>query len=179
MAARVPGRVDHAHATPPPSSKTSPSRKRLRVGPLGVVEVLAHELRPAGGDVRVVVAEDREEAGERLEPGQVGLVHVPRHVGEQVIAGDVVLVAVAVQTRSTRGSCARRGIEPERGIDHERLLAPAHEQRVALRILPALGAEAAPWSRRARDRRAMERPTGYLLAVRRGRSTAWRVVTGS
>ena len=54
-----------------------------------------------------------------------------------MIPGHVILVTVAVQDTIGRRSAAGTSHEREGGIDDDGLLAPAHEERPALRVLAA------------------------------------------
>ena len=68
------------------------------------------------------------------------VVQVPNRVREQMVAGDVVLVAMAVDHAVDGGNERRPADERERRIDDQRLLRAFDQERVAVRILAAADA---------------------------------------
>ena len=104
------------------------------------VELLEERPAPALGD-GTVEAVDRHERFERAQAGRVRLVRVPRYVREEVVPGDVILVAVAVQHAVDARQRRPTRDHGEARVDDQRLVRPVNEQRVAVRILPVLGAE--------------------------------------
>jgi hypothetical protein len=89
--------------TPPPRSKTLPSRN-------------------ACASVRAT------NAVERTDAGKIRFVQMPGHGGKQVVAGDVVFVAVAVDDAIDVRERVISRHQPEAGIDHDALFGAAHEQ---------------------------------------------------
>ena len=110
-----------------------PVDEALGVGARRVVEALDD----VGGELVVErQAVDVHQAGQAADAGEVLGVHVHPGVGEQPVAGDMVLVAVAVE----HGIDGHGGAAPlddrHRRVDDHRLGAAPHEQRVARRIGP-------------------------------------------
>ena len=77
------------------------------------------------------VAVDGQQTLEAAGRSEVVVVDVHPGIGEQPVAGDVVLVAVAVDDGVDGEGCAAAGDDADRRVDHDRLALPAHEQRVA------------------------------------------------
>ncbi len=147
VAARVAGGVDDAHPAAAELEDVAVTERR-RVRPRRVVELLEHGAAKHDVDRRRH-AVDRHHRVDRPESGQVGLVEMPRHVGEEVVPGDVVLVAVAVQyavdarerrrvgsvAGRRRRACGGAADQRQRRIDDDRLLGPGDEERIPVRVL--------------------------------------------
>ncbi len=115
VAACVPGCVQHADAHAAAEIEDVAVAERLRVGPRDEVELLDDSLAE-GGLHRLGIAVDRHHGVERTDAGQIRFVQMPGHAGEEVVAGDVVLVAMAVERRGPRaGSACARATRPSPG----------------------------------------------------------------
>ena len=104
-------------------------------------------------------AVDVHQPVQAVDAGQVLDVDVDPGVGERPVAGDVVLVAVAVDDGVDRHRCAAPLDDGDRRVDEHRLAGAAHEQRVARRV-GAVGRpdEHADGRRSAGARRRPSRP---------------------
>ncbi len=139
------------------------------VEPLGIgtrleVELLDHdlfELAPgrAGEPVH------GHQPVDALRADEVGVVDVHPGVGEQPVAGHVVLVAVAVDDRVDGHRRATAGDHRDRRIDDDRLAGTAHEHRVARRIRAVVVADEHAHARRQPPLRRT--PIDHSNAVRR------------
>ena len=126
-----PGRCTASTVVPPPRSKTWPSVKPWASG-RGVKWNSSSD----GRRERVVErhAVDVHQALQALHAGQVVDVDVDPGVGERAVAGDVVLVAVAVDDGVDAAPGTPRSTTVTDGSISSDSAAPAHEQRVARRV---------------------------------------------
>src|SRR5262245_47974073 len=137
MATRVAGRVDGPD-TDAPQVEDVAVGVATGVRTRDEVEAIDHDAGEVGTR-RTLEAVDLHEAVERSHAGEIGLGQMPGRGRVEMVPGDVVLVAMAVEHAVRTRRAPRSPDECERGVDHRGLVAAGDEQRAALRVLAAAG----------------------------------------
>jgi hypothetical protein len=129
--------MDHPHPAPAQLEDVSVAECR-HLGSRSEVKLIHHQ-RPEGAiDSLVVEAVDRHEVVEGTHAPCIGLMEMPGNLREEVIAGDVILVAVAVDDAIDSREPTLAGDQAETRVDHQGLLISPHHQGVPLRVLSLL-----------------------------------------
>ena len=137
--------------------KDSTVLEALRVGPVHVVELLDGDLPETFVD-RPRESVDRHEGVQRKDSRQVLAVEMARGLGVEVDASEVVFVAVAQENSVGVGSGRPTGHDPQRRVDDNGFPFAAHQERIAMGVLPAVAAK----EHRDRAYRALDPRSGIL-----------------
>ena len=131
VTAGVAGEVDGLDGDATAEIEDVPVLEALGVGPRRVVELLEDGRRERVVDGHPV---DVHQALQAVGAEEVLVVDVDAGVGEEAVAGEVVLVAVAVDDGIDAHRRPAALDDGDRGVDDQRLAGASHEQRVARRV---------------------------------------------